>query len=124
MKVVIAGGSTFDDVKFMAECIEHHIDDIDVIVSGRSFGADAVAEKLANRYAIDLELFPANWGKYGEDAGYDRWIKVFETQNIGRVILFWNGTSEGTKTLKLLAIEFDIPCDLYYYEDKHGSFPA
>jgi len=124
MKVIIAGGSTFEDLNFMLDSIQHELDDISIIVSGRSFGADAIAEKLASSYAKDLELFPANWGKYGENAGYDRWLKVFKTQDIDKVILFWNGKSLGTKTLKILAREFDIPCDVYYYEERQSGYPA
>ena len=78
---------------------------------------EALAEVFAIQHGIDLELFPSNWGRYGSNAGYNRWVKVFETQNIDQVILFWDGKSKGTKTLKDLAKEFDIPCELFYYED-------
>jgi len=124
MRVIIAGGSTFDSLDYMNKCLTNMKEDMEVVISGRGWGADKLAETFACQHGIDLELFPANWGKYGEDAGYVRWSKVFSTQGVDKVVLFWDGISEGTKTLKILAKEFDIPCDIYYYEDKHGSFPA
>lgn len=123
MKVIIAGGSSFDDYELMQDSLEDQIEKIQTIVSGRSFGADALAEKLAFQHAIDLELFPANWGKHGENAGYDRWVKVFETQKIDKVFLFWDGKSKGTKVLRDLAKRFDVTYELYYYE-ANGSLSA
>jgi len=129
MRVIIAGGSTFDSLDYMNKCL----DDMRVnmfwkttgtIISGRGWGADKLAEIFAAQHGIDLELFPSNWGKYGSDAGYIRWEKVFSGQNVDRVILFWDGKSEGTKTLKTLAKEHDIPCDIFYYEESYGSSSA
>ena len=121
MRVIIAGGSTFDSLDYMNKCLARVKKDIEVIMSGRGWGADKLAENFASQHGIDLELFPANWGKYGEDAGYVRWNKVFSSQGVDRVILFWDGKSEGTKTLTILAKEYDIPCEIFYYEDNHGS---
>lgn len=121
MKVIIAGGNTFDSLELMETILEGMVENISVIVSGRGYGADHLAESFALKNAIDLELFPANWGKYGRNAGYDRWLKVFQTQNIDRVVLFWNGKSPGTKKLIDLSKQFDIPCDVYYYEDVYSD---
>ena len=117
MKVIIAGGSTFDSIDYMNVCLDDMVEEIDVVVSGRGYGADALAEVFAIRNGLDLELFPANWGKYGANAGYDRWVRVFETQNIDQIILFWNGKSKGTKTLKELAKIYNVPCEMFYYEE-------
>ena len=117
MKVIIAGGSTFDSIDYMNVCLDDMVDEIEVVVSGRGYGADALAEVFAIRNGLDLELFPANWGKYGANAGYDRWVRVFETQNIDEIILFWNGKSKGTKTLKELAKVYNVPCEMFYYEE-------
>lgn len=124
MRVIIAGGGTFDSLDYMNKCLGYLKKDIDVVISGRGWGADKLAETFASQNGIDLELFPANWGKYGEDAGYVRWDKVFSAQGVDKVILFWNGKSEGTKTLKILAKEYGIPCEIFYYEDKYGSHSA
>ena len=125
MRVIIAGGSTFDSLDYMNKCLSYLRESIEVVISGRGWGADKKAETFAAQHGMDLELFPANWGRYGEDAGYVRWSKVFSTQNIDKVILFWNGKSPGTKVLKLLADEHGIPCEIYYYEeDDYGSESA
>lgn len=124
MRVIIAGGSTFDSLDYMNKCLKSIRQDVETIISGRSWGADKMAESFAAQNGIDLELFPANWGKYGEDAGYVRWDKVFSTQGIDRVVLFWDGKSEGTKTLRELAKEYEIPYEIFYYEDNRGSFSA
>lgn len=36
------------------------------IVSGRAKGADTNGEKYANTHGYKLDLFPANWDKYGK----------------------------------------------------------
>lgn len=124
MRVIIAGGSTFDSLDYMNQCLKNMREDIEVVISGRGWGADKLAETFACQHGIDLELFPANWGKYGEDAGYVRWNKVFSTQGVDRVVLFWDGKSKGTKTLKTLSEEYDIPCEIFYYEYNNGGEPA
>ena len=124
MRVIIAGGSTFDSLDYMNKCLESLKEDIEVVISGRGWGADKLAETFSSQHGIDLELFPANWGKHGEDAGYIRWNKVFSTQGVNRVFLFWDGKSKGTKTLKKLSEEYDIPCEIFYYEYKNGSESA
>mgnify|MGYP003652526244 CR=1 FL=1 len=116
MKVVIAGGTTFDSIDHMNICLDDIVDDIETVVSGRGYGADALAEVFAIQNALDLELYPANWGRYGANAGYNRWVKVFETQNIEQVFLFWDGKSSGTRTLKKLCEQFEIPFEMFYYE--------
>ena len=118
MRVIIAGGSTFDSLDYMNECLDPIKSEIDTVISGRGYGADNIAEIFAVQNGFDLELFPSNWGKHGSDAGYIRWNKVFKNQNVDQVILFWDGKSAGTKTLKNLAKEFAIPYQMYYYEDK------
>ena len=121
MRVIIAGGSTFDSLDYMNRCLDQIRENIDTVISGRGWGADKLAEIFAAQHGIDLELFPSNWGKHGSDAGYVRWDKVFSGQNVDRVILFWDGKSEGTKTLRELAKHYDIPYDIFYYEETYGS---
>ena len=117
MRVIIAGGSTFDSIQYMTRCLEPFKAEITAVISGRGYGADNLSEIFAVSNGLDLELYPANWGKYGKDAGYHRWLKVFENQNIDKVFLFWNGVSKGTKVLKDLAEKLDISYDMFYYED-------
>ena len=124
MRVIIAGGSTFDSLDYMNKCLAQTRENIDTVISGRGWGADKLAETFAAQHGIDLELFPANWGRYGEDAGYVRWNKVFSGKNVDKVILFWDGKSPGTKSLKILAKEHDIAYDIFYYEDDYGSQSA
>ena len=121
MRVIIAGGSTFDSLDYMNKCLNYMKEDIEVVISGRGWGADKLAETFACQHGIDLELFPANWGRYGEDAGYVRWSKVFSSQGVDKAILFWDGQSDGTKTLKILSEEYDIPCEIFYYEYNGGE---
>ena len=117
MRVIIAGGSTFDSLQYMTRCLRDFTPEISTVISGRGYGADNLAEAFAISNGLDLELFPANWGKYGKDAGYHRWIKVFENQYVDKVFLFCNGKSKGTKVLKTLSEVLEIPYDIFYYED-------
>ena len=53
MKVVIAGGTTFDSMDHMNLCLDDMVDEIETIVSGRGYGADALAEVFAIQHGID-----------------------------------------------------------------------
>lgn len=99
-KVVIAGSRGFSNYKLLYEkCNEilrekrktHNI----VVISGHARGADLSGEKYASDMGFDLEIFPADWKKFGKSAGFRRNEQMAEVAD--GLIAFWDGNSNGTK---------------------------
>lgn len=69
VKVIIAGGRTFNDVEFFIECLKKTEFDIVEVVSGGADGADRLGEMFAREFGLKLTKFPADWHKFGRGAG-------------------------------------------------------
>lgn len=107
-KVVIAGSRGFSNYKLLYEkCNDilreksktHNI----IIVSGHAKGADTLAEKYANDKGFDLEIYPADWKKFGKSAGFRRNEQMANVADA--LIAFWDGESHGTKHMIAIATE-------------------
>jgi hypothetical protein len=113
IKVIIAGGRTFDNYFLLEqECnkIFASIDPINFdieIVSGTANGADKLGESFAKNYNLKVARFPANWDLYGKSAGYKRNEQMakyaMQDSELGVLIAFWDGESRGTKHMIDLA---------------------
>ena len=111
---LIVGSRSYTDYgAFKAKCDALLADKTDIeIVSGGCSGADAIAERYAHSHGYPLQIFPADWSRYGKRAGYVRnremhaYISTFAERG---VIAFWDGTSKGTAQSFALAKEFDNP---------------
>lgn len=94
------------------------------IVSGGCSGTDALAERYAHSHDYPLQIFPADWSRYGKRAGYARnremhaYIATFAERG---VIAFWDGTSKGTAQSFALAKEFGNPIRVVRIADPQGS---
>ena len=102
-----------DYASFKAKCDALLIDKADIeIVSGGASGTDTLAERYAHEHGYSLQVFPADWSRYGKRAGYVRnremhsYISTFADRG---VIAFWDGKSRGTAQSFALAKEFDNP---------------
>lgn len=97
MKVVIAGGRSFNDYELLKNKCNEILganEDIE-IVSGTAKGADMLGEKYAKEMGHKLKLFPADWKKYGKSAGIRRNEQMADYSDT--LIAFWDGISKGTK---------------------------
>ena len=99
-KVIIAGSRGFSNYKLLHEqCNKflrekrktHNI----IIISGGARGADKLGEKYSQDEGFELEVFKANWDKYGKSAGFRRNEQMGEVADA--LIAFWDGKSHGTK---------------------------
>ena len=97
MKIIVAGSRSFEDYKFLEHQLDKILKDIpDVtIISGHARGADRLAEKYARSRGFKLEIYPADWKRYGKAAGYRRNEKMAMVADM--LIAFWDGVSKGTK---------------------------
>ena len=107
-KVVIAGSRGFSNYKLLKETCDKYLREKKkthniVIISGHARGADSFGEKYASDEDLDLEIYPADWKKYGKSAGFMRNEQMADIADA--VIAFWNGESHGTKHMIDIAEE-------------------
>ena len=67
-----------------------------------------------------MELFPADWKKYGKSAGYVRNSEMAEVAE--SLIAFWDGKSRGTKNMIDIAKNKGLKVRIVNYEsDSSGK---
>ena len=99
-KVIIAGSRGFSNYKLLHEQCNKFLRDKRkthniIIISGGARGADKLGEKYSQDEGFALEVFKANWDKYGKSAGFRRNEQMGEVADA--LIAFWDGKSHGTK---------------------------
>lgn len=105
MKTIVAGSRTFNNYKLLKSTLDE-ITEITEIVSGTAKGADTLGEKYAKESNIPLVLFPADWNKYRNSAGYIRNEEMAKYADA--CIVFWDGKSKGTKHMIDLALKYQL----------------
>lgn len=99
-KVIIAGSRGFSNYKLLKEKCNEYLREKRkeyniIIISGGARGADTLGEKYAQDEGFSLEVFSANWNKFGKSAGFRRNEQMAEVADA--LIAFWDGKSHGTK---------------------------
>ena len=114
-RVIIAGGRDFDDWGLLHRTVKKLLSKGDTIISGGAKGADALGEQFAKRNSkyLELEIFPADWDKYGKGAGYVRNHQMALTADT--LIAFWDGRSKGTKNMIEEAHKARLNTHVFYY---------
>ena len=117
-KVIIAGSRGFSNYKLLKDTCNNALREKKkthnvIIISGHAKGADALGEKYANDEGFDLEIFPADWKKFGKSAGFRRNEQMAEFAD--GLIAFWDGESHGTKHMIDIATEKGIKTKIVNY---------
>lgn len=123
---MIVGSRGYTDYTgFKAKCDALLANKTDIeIVSGGCSGTDALAERYAHERACSLQIFPADWPRYGKRAGYVRnremhaYISTFAERG---VIAFWDGRSKGTAQSFALAKEYGNPMRVVRVNPSHST---
>lgn len=95
MKLIIAGSRSIRDIRALHKAIEVAELNPDVIISGGARGVDKLGEQYAKENIIPLEIYPAEWDKYGKSAGYKR--NAIMAEKGDELLVLWDGKSPGTK---------------------------
>ena len=105
MKVIIAGGRSFDDYAKLCEYCDYILQNkTEVeIVSGTARGADKLGERYAKERGYSIKRFPADWVKHKKSAGYKRNAQMADYAD--GLIAFWDEESRGTMHMINLARE-------------------
>lgn len=72
MKVIIAGGRHFNDMRVLAEAVKQCGWEITEVVSGGATGADRLGEYWANANNVPIRKFHADWKRWASFAGPKR----------------------------------------------------
>ena len=100
-RIVVFGCRDYKNYKEASQYIDFCISNIKteyklVFVSGHCRGADIIGERYAQERGYEVELYPAEWKKYGNCAGPIRNEKM---SVIGDYFIgFWDSKSTGTKS--------------------------
>lgn len=123
MNLIIAGSRTFNDYKLLEQECKKFIVKIGYlpnnIVSGECRGADKLGELFAEKYKIPIMKFPANWDKYGKQAGMIRNVEM--AKNASHCIIFWDGKSLGSKHMIEQCEKYFVTYKIVNYEKIHES---
>ena len=74
MRILVCGGRDFSDEKalrYAMNSVAAGAEDV-VIIHGGARGADSLAGAIAEKVGVPVEVFPADWEKYGKRAGFLR----------------------------------------------------
>lgn len=108
MKLLIAGSRDYTNYSVVNKVCTHLLTlyDIDTIISGHARGADTLGERFAHEHDLQLDIYPADWNTYGRSAGYIR--NEIMIKHADMCVVFWNGTSPGTKHTINLARKYGV----------------
>lgn len=104
MKVIIAGSRSIVDYAAVEGSMQHAVKAwgrISQIVSGTARGVDRLGEQWAAAHGIPVKRFPADWNKYGKQAGYIRNVEMADYADACLVV--WDGDSRGSMHMYRIA---------------------
>lgn len=115
MKIIIAGGRDFKDYEKMCSICEDILPQFENVslVSGTARGADRLGERYAREHGFKVDLFPADWEKYGKKAGW--WRNLEMAKYADGLIAFWDNKSRGTNNMIGFASEYKLMTVVAYY---------
>lgn len=111
-RITIVGCRDYNDYSVFYDFVDNCFRELNLqngitILSGHCTGVDAMAEKYAVEKGYNLEIYPAEWKKFGKAAGPKRNRIMVEKCDF--VIAFWDYKSKGTKSLIDYANKFAKP---------------
>lgn len=107
MRIIIAGGREFNDYDLLLRTIRESMFNITTVISGGAKGSDTLGEIYAwNNDNCELEIYPADWGRYGNRAGTIRNTQMAAVAD--GLIAMWDGQSKGTKHMIDTAVKKEL----------------
>ena len=106
--IIIAGSRTFDDYDLLTHKMDHltqNPDEIEV-VSGGAKGADQLGERWAQERGHRLKIFPADWNRFGKQAGFIRNAQMAGYAT--HLVAFFDDSSAGIKHMIQLARKYNL----------------
>ena len=118
LKVIVAGTRTFNYPELLDKVLTQyrlfHFN-FSELIHGGARGADTLAMLWAEKNEIPVKCFPADWDKYGKQAGFIRNQQMAEYADV--LIAFWDGKSRGTKMMIELAEKAKLTSIVITYDE-------
>ena len=105
MRVLVCGGRDFTNLDLVRKTIDSFGKDV-IVIHGGAQGADSLAGAVAKELGLQLEVYPAQWAKYGKAAGPIRNQQMLDSKP-DTVIAFPGG--KGTKDMVTRATNNGVP---------------
>lgn len=122
MRTIIAGSRDILDYKIVLKAIRKSIEISGirptVIISGGAKGVDRLGEKFAKEFEFPLEIYNAEWDKYGNRAGFVRNEQMALVADA--LIAIWDGESKGTMHMINLAKKYGMKTYVYNIKEHKG----
>lgn len=114
MRVIVAGGRDFDNKSLLSYVLGLRLSPKNtVIISGGAKGADKWGEAYAKKHGIPVEVYPADWKRFGKSAGYRRNTDMALVAT--HLIAFWDGKSRGTRHMIDIATSKGLNVEVVRY---------
>ena len=114
MRTIIAGSRSITDYSLVELAVELSGILPTVIISGGARGIDSLGERYAKEHNIPLEVYPADWARYGRAAGRRR--NAVMAEKAEALIALWDGESPGTNNMIKLAEAMKLQVKVYTCE--------
>lgn len=109
--VLVTGSRAWTDRDTIRQAL-FNAEPIGTVIHGGARGADRIADELAAELGYSVEIYPADWDRYGKAAGHRRNAEMVATKP-DVVLAFPIGLSPGTRGCIELARRAGIPVRIY-----------
>ncbi len=108
MRVLVCGDRNWTDVELIRDNLPH---ETTVVIHGACRGADKIGGEVAESLGIPVEVFPAQWKRYGRGAGPIRNKQMLDEGKPDLVLAFHPDLlkSKGTRNMVTLARKKGLP---------------
>ena len=98
-KIMICGSRTINDESLISEKLNSALAEYPdmILISGGAKGVDSIGEAWAKSHNVQIQQYKPDWKRYGRGAGIVRNKIMVATADL--VIIFWDGISNGTKSV-------------------------
>lgn len=121
-RIIVCGGVDFDDYGLLKTKLDELLPKFENVrlISGHARGADSLGERYAAENGIPVQVFPAEWTKYGKAAGpiRNKAMLNYAKEETTVVVAFWNGKSRGTADMLKQAKSGGAECVVFFYEQQ------
>jgi len=94
MRVIVAGSRSIAEYALVERAVRESGFQVTEVFSGGARGVDQLGEAWARRNGVPVRRFPADWERYGKQAGYLRNEEMADRAEA--LIAVWDGRSPGT----------------------------
>ena len=119
MRTIVAGSRTITDPQILLDALQEIDWEVSQVVCGMARGADQLGYDWAKANNIPIAEFPADWKRYGKQAGMKRNAEM--ARNADALLAPWDGESRGTEHMLYVAACCGLKTHVAYLIDEEES---